>query len=144
MPTRRAMSVRELEFRIVLRNVSDAPLLLNGGAVLGNGRHAWASVGCTVQVGQGRPIPLGLHWQLGGVGGRMYILGVVLGAGDTHTIEVTRDDYWQSAALPVGAATLQCKFTGRATDAAEWPTTWLGSATSEPVTIELTNDRPPK
>lgn len=137
-PARQTMSITDLAFRITLRNVSDAPLLLNGGAVLGNGRHAWAAIGCTVQAVEGRRVPVGLHWRLGPVGGRMYVLGVVLGPGDTHTIAVTPEDMHSTAALPVGQGALQCRFTGRPSDQAEWPATWTGNALSVPVGITLT------
>jgi hypothetical protein len=142
VPRQRIMSGQALAFRIVLRNVGDAPLLLNGGGVLGNGRHAWSAVKCTVQAGAGRPLPLSLHWGLGGVSGRVYVLGLVLGPGDTHGIEVTPDDYWVATALPVGKATLQCEFTGSPSDAAAWPATWVGTTSSAPVPIELTDGRP--
>jgi hypothetical protein len=137
------MAVKELAFRIVLRNVSNEPLLLNGGGILGIGRHAW-SIECTVQSAQGRPIRLGLHWQMGGVSGRVYPLTLALGPEDSHTIEVTPDDYFQVSPLPAGRATLQCGFTGRATDPAEWPSAWAGNATSAPVSVELTASRSPQ
>lgn len=142
-PKQRVMAVKELAFRIVLRNVSNEPLLLNGGGILGNGRHAW-SIECTVQPAQGRPVRLGLHWQMGGVAGRVYPLTVALGPGDSHAIEVTPDDYFQASALPTGSLTLQCRFTGRPTDPVEWPTTWTGNAVSAPVRVELTAPPSPR
>lgn len=144
VPNRPVMAANDLGFRIVLRNVSDESLLLNGGRVLGNGYHAWTSIGCTVHPTQGRPVALALHWRLGGVGGRVYPLGLAFGPDDTHSIEVTADDYFQASALPEGKMTLQCRFTGRAMDPLEWPTTWTGSAASAPVTIELTAPRSPR
>ena len=140
-PAQRTMNAKHIGFRITLRNVSEAPLLLNGGVVLGNGRHAWAAIDCTAHGREGRAVPLGLHWRLGGVGGRMYMLGVALGPGDTLTIAVTPDDYSQSAPLPSGPVELQCRFTGRPSNEAEWPATWVGSAVSAPVEIELTNEQ---
>jgi hypothetical protein len=140
-PAQRTMAAGQLSFRITLRNVSDTPLLLNGGVVLGNGRHAWAAIGCTARGRQGRPVPIALHWQLGGVGGRMYILGVALGPGDTRTIAVTPDDVGQTSTLPSGRVELQCRFTGRPSNEAEWPATWVGTVDSAPVQIELSNQK---
>lgn len=141
VPALRTMAAGHLAFRITLRNVSDTPLLLNGGVVLGNGRHAWAAIGCTARGQQGRPVPIALHWQLGGVGGRMYTLGVALGPGDTRTIAVTPDDYSQASTLPSGRVDLQCRFTGRPSNGAEWPATWVGTVDSAPVQIELSNPK---
>lgn len=112
-----------------------------GARVLGNGRHAWAAIDCTTRGQAGRPLPLGLHWRLGGVAGRMYVLGVVLGPGDTRTIAVTPDDYSPSASFPPGPVELQRRFTGRPSNEAEWPRTWVGSAVSAPVEFEITNER---
>ena len=139
-PAQQAMTAKHISFHITLRNVSQAPLLLNGGVVLGNGRHAWTAIDCTLRGRVGRPVPLELHWQLGGVGGRMYILGVALGPGDTRTIAVTPDDYSSPTSLALGPADLQCRFTGRPSNEAEWPRSWLGAAVSAPVEIEIINE----
>ena len=139
-PAQQAMTAKHIAFHITLRNVSDAPLLLNGGVVLGNGRHAWAAIDCTLRSRAGRPQPLGLHWQLGGVGGRMYTLGVALGPGDTRTIAVTPDDYSPPTPLARGPTELQCRFTGRPSNEAEWPQSWVGAAVSAPAEFDITNE----
>jgi hypothetical protein len=130
-----------LRFQITLRNTGALPLLLNGGALLGNGRQGWLAVTCGVQSAAGTTVPLELHWQMGGVAGRVYFLGVPLRPGDSHTLTVTPADYFIGTPLQPGRYGLRCTFTGKASefrDATQLPAVWEGIATSKVVPVEIT------
>jgi hypothetical protein len=129
-----------LRFRVTILNASSAPLLLNGGALLGNGRQGWAAVTCNLRTGDGAVVPLELHWHMGGVAGRMYFLGVPLRPGDSHTLAVTPDDYYHAKLLPPAPYDLSCTVEGtqsRFRDPTQLPPCWEGVATSAPVRIEI-------
>lgn len=129
-----------IRFQITLRNTGSAPLLLNGGALLGNGRQGWSAVTCDLQSAAGATVPLGLHWQMGGVAGRVYFLGVPLRPGDSHTLTVTPADYFVGTPLQPGRYQLRCTFTGKQSefrDATQLPASWEGVATSTAVPIEI-------
>jgi hypothetical protein len=140
-PERSIVDVADgLRFRVTIRNAGSAPLLLNGGALLGNGRQGWAAVTCNLRTADDAVVPLGLHWQMGGVAGRMYFLGVPLRPGDSHTFAVTPDDYYQSKPLPSARYDLSCTVKGTQSkfrDSTQLPPCWEGVATSAPVRIEI-------
>ena len=127
-------------FQVTLRNTGSMPLLLNGGSLLGNGRQAWSAVTCDLRSAAGVAVPLGLHWQMGGVAGRVYFLGVPLRPGDSHTLTVTPADYHVGTPLQPGRYELRCTFTGKQSgfrDATQLPAAWEGVATSTAVPIEI-------
>jgi hypothetical protein len=85
-------------------------------------------------------MPLGLHWQLFYVAGRMYPLRLPLRPGDSHVVAVTPADYFQSTPLPTGPVTLQCTFSGAKSfvgDESDWPICWECTATSAAIALEL-------
>jgi hypothetical protein len=129
-----------IRFQVTLRNTGSAPLLLNGGALLGNGRQGWSAVTCDLRSAAGTVVPLGLHWQMGGVAGRVYFLGVPLRPGDSHTLTVTPADYHVGTQVQPGRYELRCTFTGKPSefrDATQLPAAWEGVATSTAVPITL-------
>lgn len=133
-----------VRFKVTLRNIGSAPLLLNGGALLGNGRQGWSAVTCEFRSTAGASVPLGLHWQMGGVAGRVYFLGVPLRAGDSHTLAVTTADYYLATPLRPGRYQLRCTITGKQSglrDDTQLPACWEGVATSKAVPIEITSAR---
>lgn len=139
-PRAGVMKASELAFSITLKNNGAEPVLLNAGVTLGNRRQSWAAISCTVQSGTGRRIPLGLHWQLFHVGGRMYPLRLPLRPGDSHVVTVTPADYSQHTPLPTGSVTLQCAFSGARSfvgDDSDWPICRECTATSAAVALEL-------
>lgn len=135
-----------LRFSITLRNTGAGPVLLNGGALLGNGRQGWHAIACVLHPSTGAGVHLGLRWQMGPVGGRIYFLGVPLRPGDSHTLTVTPADYSRTEALQPGRYSLQCTFTGTQStyrDTTEMPGCWEGVAVSKPVSIDIARSKRP-
>jgi len=131
-------------FHVALRNIGTAPLLLNAGVLLGNGQQIWSAVTCTLRPGVGAPVPLGLTWQVSGVAGRLYFLGVPLRPGDSHSVTVTPADYHLATPLQPGRYELRCTVTGTQStirDATQLPACWEGVAASAPVFIQITAAR---
>lgn len=135
-----------VRFTVALRNTGSAPLLLNGGALLGNGQQVWSAVTCDFMPAAGPLVPLRLHWQVGGVAGRLYFLGVPLRPGDAHTLNVTPKDYYLAAPLQPGRYELRCTFTGKQStirDETQLPACWEGVATSKAAPIQIAAARIP-
>lgn len=129
-----------IRFQVTLQNTSSAPLLLNAGTLLGNGRQLWSALSCELRSAAGASVPLGLHWRVGGVAGRVYFLGVPLRPGDSHTVTVTPADYHVGSPLQPGRYDLRCTFAGKQSDlrdATQLPAAWEGVAISNAVPIKI-------
>ena len=117
-------------------------LLLNGGALLGNGAEIWSSIVRSFHAADGQRLPLSLGWGVPGVAGRIYFLGVPLRAGSAYTVSVTPRDYYvgKSERLAAGIYELACTYTGVQSsyrDSTQLPRCWEGLATSNTARVEV-------
>jgi hypothetical protein len=130
-------------FRISFRNSGKDNLLLNGGALLGNGAEIWSAISCELHAAGGQRLPLSTGWGVPGIAGRIYFLGVPLRAGGSYTISVTPKDYYlgKGEHLGTGIYGLVCTYTGTQSpgyrDATQLPLCWEGVATSNTARVEV-------
>lgn len=129
-------------FDLVLANRGPGSVLLNGGAMLGNGQQDWSAFTCTLRNASGDTHQLSLHWGVMMVGGRLYFLGVPLLSGASISIPVAPGHYFVNGltALPADRYELTCRYFGTQSslrDPTQLPPCWEGQATSTPVRFEV-------
>lgn len=122
-------------FAITFRNNGEDNILLNGGALLGNGAQDWSAIDCEFRRADGQLLPLSMGWRIPGVAGRIYFLGVPLRTRSSYTISVAPGDYYLPKGEPLvaGVYGVTCTYTGaqsRHRDRPQLPLCWEGRITS--------------
>jgi hypothetical protein len=119
-------------------------LLLNVGRMLGNRAEMWSSLKIELKTESGEQVPVTLHWQVPGVGGRIYPLTVPLRAGSSYSLSINADDYLiKNANQPLMPGKYEIRLVYRGEqlgDGATLPPCWLGEAYSNTAHFEVLAD----
>jgi hypothetical protein len=134
-----------IPFTISFHNRGANDLLLNGGALLGNGSEIWSSLEAELKTDTGQPIPMSLGWGVPGVAGRIYFLGIPLRAGSSYQLFVSSRDYFvgNGERLKPGSYQIHFIYHGRQSpyrDSTQLPACWEGELHSNPLSIQVLAD----
>jgi TPR repeat protein len=131
----------DIAFAICFHNNSTNNLLLNGGALLGNGTQIWSSLEAELKSESGQRIPMTLG--LGGpMSGQIYFLGVPLRAGSSYKLPVRVYDhlFGSGARLKPGKYEIRCVYRGRQSpyrDSTQMPACWEGKVQSNILRVKV-------
>ena len=130
-----------VSFVVNFHNHTSTNLLLNGGALLGNGAQIWSSLEAELKSESGQRIPMTLGLGIP-VAGRIYFLGVPLRAGSSYKLFVGARDYFAGAGgvLRAGKYELRCIYHGRQSpyrDSTQMPGCWEGKVQSNILKIKV-------
>ena len=130
-----------IAFVVCFQNNTSTNLLLNGGAMLGNGVQIWNNLEAELKSETGQRIPMSLSMGIP-MTGRVYFLGVPLRSGSHYRLLVgARDNLAGSnGVLNPGKYELRCLYHGRQSpyrDSTQLPPCWEGEVQSSTLHIKV-------
>jgi hypothetical protein len=137
-----------VSFTVSFHNDGTTNVLLNGGKLLGNGAQIWDSVTAELKTEDGQRIPMTLGWQVPGIGGRIYFLGVPLRPGGSFALPVGARDYYVGTGERLKPGKYEVCFVYRGQqseyrDSTQMPACWEGEARSNTLKFEVLADQQP-
>ena len=130
-----------LSFTVSFHNNTNSNLLLNGGALLGNGAQIWSGLETELKNERGERVSMTMGLGVP-VTGRIYFLGLPLHAGSSYTLFVGNHDNFAGpiGVLEPGKYELRCIYHGRQSpyrDSTQLPPCWEGEARSNTLHLKV-------